>query len=347
LTQFPVTTTTITNVVSAFSSDIGHWNQKLESKYLIEDIVLFQQIIKCLPFMFDSSFLFLFIFFFGFCLIFDFLEYLGKELLPFVYLNDLIELLQSAPSPIPVERVFNNEGTPLRENLPASLNSEENILDLSCLSGDLGDPNGTSPTVNGILKNLRNSKFRVHILEGVSGCGKTKALRDVGRHHFLLFFTFYTYSSAPDVQECQTTCSSILERSKPQKDYPIYIEKCRIAINLMLFQRILAFFVLRQAYPQLTSWQWIMFQISFSFVGSPQQAFLENAISCIDQSKEWPPGMIASLTMFVNKLRSDNRSNEKFLIAFDEAQALLNIGTNMFPLLIQPQVYNRSFYFFS
>jgi hypothetical protein len=189
LTQFPVTTTTITNVVSAYSSNIEHLTQKLEGKYLIEDIVLFQQFIKCLPFMFDSSFLFSFHFllFLAFVLIFDFLEYWGKELLPFVYLNALIEPLQSAPPPIPVERVFNNERTPLRENLPASLNSEENILDLSFLPGDLGDPNGTSPTVNDILKNLRNSKFRVHILEGVSGCGKTKALRDVGRHYFLFF----------------------------------------------------------------------------------------------------------------------------------------------------------------
>jgi hypothetical protein len=254
-----------------------------------------------------------------------------------------LKLFLSESPPIPVERVFNNEGTLLRENLPAMLNSEQNILDLTFLSGDLGDPNGTSPTVKGILNSIQKGVFGVHFLRGVSGCGKTKALLDVGRHHFLFFFTLSKVYSSPDVQKCLTTCRSILDRSRPQEDYHVYSEQCRITIELMLFQRILAFFVLRELHPQLTPWQWILFQLSFSFSGTPQQTFLRKVMSCVNQPKEWPLDMMSVLSDVVSILRSRNRTNEKFLIAVDEAQVLLDIGKDQFR---SNRGFNRSFYSF-
>jgi hypothetical protein len=112
----------------------------------------------------------------------------------------------------------------------------------------------------------------------------------------------------------------------------------------MLFQRILAFILLRYAYPQLTPWQWTLFQIRFACQGA-ENTFLKSVMGCIKEDPQnWPfKGIMPLLSSCIDK---QNTPNQEFLVAIDEAQVLLLIGVNMFPTLREPIQYIRPFYSF-
>jgi hypothetical protein len=219
-----------------------------------------------------------------------------------------------------------------------------NVLDLTYLSGDLDQPDQMSETVWSILDTLQKTSYSIHFLEGVSGCGKTKTIFDVGRYHYLFLFTFLESYASPDVQNCLTTCTDVLVRSKREEEFAKYATTCQIAIQLMLFQRILAFILLRYTYPQLTPWQWTLFQIRFACQGS-ENTFLKNVMNSVKfDPQNWPIGRI--MLLLSNCIDKQNIPNRDFLVAIDEAQALLHIGVNMFPTLREPIQYIRSFYSF-
>jgi hypothetical protein len=155
-----------------------------------------------------------------------FTELLDKDLLPVLDQNRLIQLFQTEFPTIPQLGNFNSEGTPLRENLPAQLDSDKNILDLTYLSGDLDQPDGVSEIVKAILDNL--SVMSIHYVVGVSGCGKTKVLLDVSRQYFVLLFEFDPIY-APDVDHCFSECRKSFD-GKDTKDYPNYSQTCRTEI---------------------------------------------------------------------------------------------------------------------
>jgi hypothetical protein len=111
-----------------------------------------------------------------------------EDVLQIVDFERVVQLRTQVP-PIPQMCPFNNTNTPLNENLPTSLNpAENNVLDLSLLSGDLDDPDAKSEIVQDILERL--STMSIHYVVGVSGCGKTKALLDISHERFVLFSSY-------------------------------------------------------------------------------------------------------------------------------------------------------------
>jgi hypothetical protein len=245
-------------------------------------------------------------------------------LISYVDLDGLVEFAYSqtySPPPIPTIPSFNNEDTPLKEGLPARLNSKGNILDLSFLSGDLDAPNRMSDVVQSILDSLaKNHLYQVSILAGVSRCGKTKTIFDVGKHHYIILLSFLEYT-ATDVQNCQYECEDALRKAKGTQDHPDYSEACRNAIEFMLFQRILAFVLLQFCYPQLTPWDWLLFQLEFAETKSPARRLLESIGKYIIRpSKDNWSGSLMSDLRSLQKIETSNQiKGQPFVIAVDEA----------------------------
>jgi hypothetical protein len=272
-----------------------------------------------------------------------FLECL-EDVLQIVDFERVVQLRTQVP-PIPQMHPFNNTNTPLNEDLPTSLNpAENNILDLSLLSGDLDDPDAKSEIVQDILKRL--STMSIHYVVGVSGCGKTKALLDISREYFVLLFTFDSLY-ASDVEQSFAECQRSFQ-GKSTEEYGVYSSICEAAIATMILQRVLALLLIRLTYPQLTPWQWTLFQLQFNIPDTGPNEFLRLITKCVDmeavKSLKNPITPLYDLISKVKKITTEQ--GKGIVLAVDEAQVLLKTGSNKFPRITEPTQFERPFYSF-
>jgi hypothetical protein len=116
----------------------------------------------------------------------------------------------------------------------------------------------------------------------------------------------------------------------------------------MILQRVLAFLLIRLTYPQLTPWQWTLFQLRFNIPGTAPNKFLAQITTCVNmdavRSLSDP---ITPLRRFISNVEEITTEQGKgIVLAMDEAQVLLRTGINLFPQIRDPTKFERPFYSF-
>jgi hypothetical protein len=116
----------------------------------------------------------------------------------------------------------------------------------------------------------------------------------------------------------------------------------------MILQRVLALLLIRLTYPQLTPWQWTLFQLQFNIPNTVPNEFLDQITKYVDmEAVKSLLDPIPPLRRFISKVEKiTTEQGKSIVLAVDEAQVLLKTGSNKFPRITEPTQFERPFYSF-